>query len=276
MMHNEYRWKTDGRVSLYGQSWMPDVHPRAIINYVHGFKDHSGRFQHWAMRLAENGYGVIAVDLRGHGRSSGRRGAAANFSSYLEDVRILRQKAQELFGGVPHVLYGHSLGGNIVVNYLISQNYMPHAAVITSPWFTLSTKPSLFMLALAQVVRYALPGLLVRSDLNAEYLSRDPGIAKEYVNDPLVHNTILPALYFDIEDHGLKASRSIYKINIPLLVMHGTDDQITSYRHTCSFVMNAGIRTTFKDWPGGYHELHNDICEKEVFSFLLHWLSGNC
>jgi acylglycerol lipase len=276
MVHNEYSWKTYDRISLYGQSWMPHDRPRAIINYVHGFKDHSGRFQHWAMRLVENGYGVMAIDLRGHGRSSGRRGAAAGFGSYLKDVLLLRQKAQELYDDVPHVLYGHSLGGSIVVNYLISQNYMPHAAVITSPWFTLTTRPSLFLMAFAQVARYALPGLLVRSELDPSYLSRDPNIAKEYESDPLVHNSILPALYFDIEAHGLKASRSIYKINIPLLVMHGTDDQITSYKQTCSFVMNAGVRTTFKDWPGGYHELQNDICEKEVFSFLLQWLSRNC
>lgn len=273
MVHNEYCWKTGDRVSLYGQSWMPPGKPRAIINYIHGFMDHSGRFQNWAVRLTENGYGVMAVDLRGHGRSGGRRGYAAGFRSYLKDVRLLRQRTLELFGNLPQVLYGHSLGGNIITNYLISQDCLPKAAIIASPWFTLTSKPPLFRLALAKLVRYTLPGILVQSDLNADDLSRDPQVVEDYCSDPLVHRSILPALFFDIEHNGLKASTSIYKINIPLLVMHGTGDRIASYKQTCSFVMNAGNLTTFKDWPGGYHELHNDTCEFEVFGYLLKWLS---
>ena len=94
-------------------------------------------------------------------------------------------------------------------------------------------------------------------------------VVDEYLHDPLVHNSILPRLFFEIEQNGIKASRSIYKINIPLLVMHGTADRITSFRQTRNFVMNAGNLTTFKEWPGAYHELHNDANEKEVFNFLL-------
>ena len=273
MVHKEYSWKTEDRITLYGQSWLPDGKPRALINYVHGFKDHSGRFEKWAVRLTENGFGVMAIDLRGHGRSEGRRGYAAGFKSYLRDVRLLRQKSLELFGDIPHVLYGHSLGGNIVVNYLISQNYRPHAAVITSPWFTLASKPALFKLAFAYMVRFLLPGLLVKSDLAADDLSHDKKVVQDYLNDPLVHNSILPRLFFEIEENGMKASMSIYKINIPLLVMQGTADRITSYRQTRSFVMNAGCLTTFKDWPDQYHELHNETNENEVFDYLLQWLS---
>ena len=69
-----------------------------MINYVHGFKDHSNRFEKWALRLTENGYGVIAIDLRGHGRSEGRRGYAPDFDSYLKDVAgIMRKMPEALF-----------------------------------------------------------------------------------------------------------------------------------------------------------------------------------
>jgi len=273
MVHHQYSWKTGDGITLYGQSWMPDSIPRAIINYVHGFKDHSGRFEKWAVRFTENGYGVMAVDLRGHGRSEGRRGYAAGFKSYLMDTRVLRQQAAELFGDIPHILYGHSLGGNIVANYLISEDFLPKAAIITSPWFTLAFKPSLFSLAVANILRFTMPGLLIKSDLDAEDLSHDKKVVEDYLRDPLVHNSILPRLFFDIEQHGIRASKSIYKINIPLLVMHGTADRIASYKQTRNFVMNAGYLTTFKVWPGDYHELHNDTDEKEVFDFLLQWLN---
>lgn len=274
MVHQEYSWKTGDHQVLYAQSWMPENNPVAVINYVHGFKDYGGRFERWAIRLTRNGYGVLAVDLRGHGHSEGRRGYAPGFSSYLKDVRTLRVHAGELFPGLPHILYGHSLGGNIVANYLLSEDHLPDAAVITSPWFTLSSKPSLFTLAFARMIRHVLPQLTVRSDLDNKGLSRDPQIVEAYSRDPLVHNSILPQLYLEIEENGIRASTGHHQINIPLLVMHGTADRITSIEKTRDFALHAGRLTTFKEWPGSYHELHNDTNEQEVFEYLLQWL-GN-
>ena len=87
---------------------------------------------------------MIALDLRGHGRSEGRRGYADRFDRYLQDAHVMCIRSHELFGDIPHILYGHSLGGNIVTNYLITESNMPDAAIITSPWFTLAFKPALF------------------------------------------------------------------------------------------------------------------------------------
>jgi alpha-beta hydrolase superfamily lysophospholipase len=270
--HHEYNWPSADGLMLFAQDWMPEKKPRAVIEYVHGFKDHSGRFTAWAKKLTGEGYGVMAVDLRGHGHSEGRRGYASRFDLYLQDVMELCTRSRNLYSDVPHILYGHSLGGNIVTNFLIRGNGMPDAAVITSPWFTLSIKPSLPALIGAGLLRYILPFVLVRSDLDPKGLSHDPEIVKNYVNDPLVHNKILPRLFFDIEHNGLMASRNIYKINIPLLVMHGSADPIASCRQTRTFVMNAGRRTTYKEWSGCYHELHNDTLAEEVFGFLVSWL----
>jgi alpha-beta hydrolase superfamily lysophospholipase len=103
-------------------------------------------------------------------------------------------------------------------------------------------------------------------------LSRNPKIGEEYLKDPLVHNKISPKLFFEIEKNGAKASRSIYKINIPLLVMHGTADIITSFRQTKAFVLHAGFRTLFKEWPGCLHELHNELSADEVFAYVVSWM----
>ncbi len=271
--HREYHWLSSDGLKLFAQHWMPEDKPRAIINLVHGFKDHSGRFSAWAQKLNREGFGVIAVDLRGHGRSEGRRGYADRFDRYLQDTHVMCIRSHELFGDIPHFLYGQSLGGNIVTNYLITESNMPAAAIITSPWFTLAFKPALFTQMTASILRYLLPGILVKSDLDPNGLSHDPKIVEDYLKDPLVHNKISPRLYFAIEEYGLKASRNIYKINVPLLVMHGSADPITSCKQTRSFVMNAGNLTTYKEWPGGYHELHNDTMADDVFRFLVDWLN---
>jgi len=272
--HREYYWPSADGLMLYAQQWLPENKPRAIINLVHGFKDHSGRYSAWAQKLTREGYGVVAVDLRGHGRSEGRRGYADRFDRYLQDVHVMCIRSRGLFVDIPHLLYGHSLGGNIVTNYLITENNLPAAAVITSPWFTLTFKPPLLTLSAAAILRYLLPGILVKSGLDPNGLSHDPKIVEAYLKDPLVHNRISPRLYFAIEKNGIKASRSIYKINIPLLVMHGSTDPITSCKQTRSFVMNAGNLTTYKEWPGCFHELHNDNLAGEVFRFLVDWLNN--
>jgi alpha-beta hydrolase superfamily lysophospholipase len=272
MDHQEFTCKSHDGTTLYGQSWVPRNGFKAVIGYVHGFKDHSGRIEKWALQFTTRGYGVVAIDLRGHGRSDGRRGYAKKFSCLLKDVRVMCEYVRNNYPGITFVLYGHSLGGNIVANYLIAESLLPDAAIITSPWFTLAEKPPLMALAAAHVIRYVLPGLLVKSNLDAAMLSHEKQVARDYLDDPLVHNLILPRLFFEIESQGMKASQSIYKINVPLLVMHGTGDRITSCRHTRSFVRNAGIRTTYKEWPGYYHELHNDTGAQDVFNYTISWL----
>lgn len=272
--HREYHWPSPDGLMLFAQHWMPGQKPRAVINLVHGFREHSGRYSGWAQRFAREGIGILAMDLRGHGRSEGRRGHADRFDRYLGDLHILLTRSSELFANVPHILYGHSLGGNIVTSYLISENDMPHAAIITSPWFTLTKKPSLLKQTAAKLIQFILPGLQVKTTLDPNGLSHDPKVAEDYRNDPLVHDRITPYLFFAIEEHGMKASRNIYKINIPLLVMHGGDDPITSCRQTRSFVMNAGSLTTYREWPGCFHELHQDSKADEVFRFIMEWMNN--
>lgn len=272
VFHREYNWNAFDGLALYGQSWSPAA-PKALICLVHGFNDHTARFDSWSRRLAAEGFAVAAVDLRGHGRSGGRRGYARCYHFLLEDIRVLMNNARALFPDLPLVLYGHSMGGNLVTNYLLAEKDIPHAAVITSPWFTLTRQPPLMTMIGATILRILLPFMVVKSDIDANGLSRNPAVVKAYVDDPLVHNLIQPNLFFSVEEQGLRASRHIYKINIPLLVMHGSADAITSVNQTRSFVQNAGPLTTYIEWPGCSHELHNDLQADAVFASLTEWLT---
>ena len=123
-------------------------------------------------------------------------GVMPRVSQLSEGCAVFAQTCQEDFRpDIPHILYGHSLGGNIVTNYLISENLLPDAAVITSPWFTLADQ-TLHGLKLATAQAGPLflpPGLLVRSDLDANVTCRViRAVVDDYLHDPLVHNPILP------------------------------------------------------------------------------------
>jgi alpha-beta hydrolase superfamily lysophospholipase len=117
------------------------------------------------------------------------------------------------------------------------------------------------------------PGLLVNNSLKSEDLSRDLRIVHEYRNDKLVHDRISLKMFNQIYYAGINVSMNIYKINVPLLVMHGNADNITSCKTTREFVRNASNKTTYIEWENGYHELHNDLDKEKVFDSLLDWLN---
>ena len=139
-------------MKLSGYIWEPKENPKAIINLVHGFGEYSARYDQWAMRFTEKGYLVHAIDYRGHGRSDGRRGHVSKFDEFLNDIGVLVEESKKLYPQLPQYIYGHSLGGNIVTNYILKREHEFKGAIISSPWYSLSFSPSAFMLFLARIM----------------------------------------------------------------------------------------------------------------------------
>jgi alpha-beta hydrolase superfamily lysophospholipase len=119
-----------------------------------------------------------------------------------------------------------------------------------------------------------MPWVRAKSDIKAEYISRELREVHLYKNDRLIHNKISLGLFRNAYQKGIVAKQSIYKINVPLLVMHGSDDQITSCRASRDFINNASEKTTFVEWEGCYHELHHDIDRDKVFAQLIEWIDN--
>jgi acylglycerol lipase len=105
-----------------------------------------------------------------------------------------------------------------------------------------------------------------------EDISREIREVHKYRTDPLVHGKLSVGMAIQLIEKGLLAKRNIYRINVPLLVMHGTDDNVTSFKASMEFVQNAGPKTTFISWPESFHELHNDLDREEVMKSILDWL----
>ena len=116
------------------------------------------------------------------------------------------------------------------------------------------------------------PGFLVSNGLKTEDLSRDLRVVHDYRTDELVHDRISLSLFKQIYYAGIEVSMNIYKINVPLLVMHGKSDNLTSCKTASEFVRNSSERTSYIEWEDGYHELHHDLDKDKVFESLLSWL----
>ena len=272
--HSQYKWKAkDGKV-LFAQKWDAGKNTRAAMLLVHGLGEHSSRYASWAGKLNNEGIAVLSFDFRGHGQTPGKPGQISDYTKLLDDVELLLQQGKKEFPGLPLLLYGHSMGGNLVANYVINNNTDLAGVILTSPWFEISNLPPKIKLSGALFLSKIMPWLIANSDIKPEYISRELREVHLYKNDKLIHGKISLGLFSQAFEKGKVAKRSIYKINAPLLVMHGSSDQVTSCQATREFIRNASEKTTYIEWEGCYHELHNDMDREKVFFRLVDWINN--
>lgn len=183
----DYSIKLSNGQILRGFILSPGEKLRAVIIMVHGHGEHIQRYLTWAELFNKENIGFTGVDLPGHGRSDGQRGHVKSFSLYHEMADILINECNKTFPGIPVFLYGHSLGGLIVLDYLLKKNPEIKGSVITSPTLRLAFEPEKFKLVLASFMKYILPGLTQLTGLPVDYLSRDGEVVEKYKNDPMIH-----------------------------------------------------------------------------------------
>jgi alpha-beta hydrolase superfamily lysophospholipase len=274
MIIEEYRWETLDHLPLYAQSWLPADQTKAAICLVHGLGDHSGRFStHFARTLTGAGYAVLAFDLRGHGKSGGPRGHLPSILSYLSDIDLLLAHARERFPDLPVFLYGHSLGGILVLSYALHRQPSLAGVIATGPGLRTALEEQKIKIASSKLLGVLIPSLTIPTGLVPGDISRDPVIVNAYVQDPLVHRkaTTSFARCMLEENKWILANAASFP-QVPLLLMHGTGDRIAYSRGSQEFARLAGERCTLKLWEGLFHEIHNEPEKDQVFAYLINWL----
>ena len=273
MIHREFEWFSKDRKKIFAQLWEPDQQPSLVVNIIHGFGEHSGRYGRWAGLFTEKSIAVLASDLAGHGRSEGKRGHIKNYQVFLDQIDLQLEKSHELFPHCGHILYGHSMGGNLVINYAMSKDPPISALIASSPWLRLTSEPPACLLLLSSIIRPLFPGLRVKSKIENTFRSHDPFINQSAKEDPMMYRTISLRLFNQVSSKGLYALRNVYKINRPFLLMHGNNDRVTSHETSIEFVTNTSKLTRLKIWDGLYHELHNEFEYREIFNYIIDWLA---
>ncbi|MFN8209217.1 MAG: alpha/beta hydrolase [Bacteroidales bacterium] len=272
--YKEFYWKSSDGLDLFVCLWEPEEKPLAVINMVHGLGEHSGRYVQWAANFVKEGYAFLAFDYRGHGKSQGKRGHVENYGKLLDDIDIMLVGSRRLFPDIPSILYGHSLGGNLVINYVQKGSDKPDALIVTSPFLKHSKEPPALTRLAGKLILRIWPSFTMGNGLHSTDLSHNAEVSGLYKNDPLVHNQISPSLYFGMREAGEKALNSSAGIGIPILLMHGSGDKITSWKASAEFAGKYNENTTFRLWDGLFHELHNEPSAGEIFAFTLHWLKN--
>ena len=276
MPHIEFEMQSQDGLKLRGQGWEPEAETRAVVCLVHGIGEHSERYHHVADAFTRAGFALITFDLRGHGRSEGRRGHSPNYAALMSDIAGLLNEAGTRYPDRPCFLYGHSLGGNLVMHYVLKKKPALAGVVASAPLFRLAFKPPAWKTAMLNAM-YALHiNMSMCRGMDVSALSRDFHVVRLYQNDPLVHDRITPSLAINMLREGEWNLQHAADFPLPILLMHGEADRITSVEASIEFAAQLAHRCTLKIWDGCYHELHNEPEKVQVLAYVLAWISSLC
>ena len=193
----------DGRLTIFARDWKPEVPAKAVVVLIHGLGEHAGRYAHVAAAMNAAGYAVLAPDLRGHGGSSGKRGHIPSYDIVLDDIQRAFIEAGSRYPGLPQFLYGHSLGGALVLYYTLKRKPAIRGLIATSPGLAPGSPVPALKLTAAKVLNTLVPTLTMNNDLDLGNLSHDPAVQADYIADKTVHPLISARLGMELIRNGI-------------------------------------------------------------------------
>lgn len=231
--------------------------------------DHGGRNQELAERLNQQGFRVVLADQRGCGLSEGKRGHAPRFETLVDDLHQTVTQTQT--EGAAKYLLGQSMGGLVVARYLAMYPSDIRGAALFSPLFRTTNPPPPWLKLLARTLNRIYPSLTFQAALKVSDLTSDVSKQQQYIADPLKHQQISAALAHSVLRAGETALLEANRMGVPLLVMHGDEDQITCPSASQGFADKAP-RAEFRLWNGKRHDLQHETDNEPILATLFAWL----
>ena len=270
----------NGPVPCIGYAWELEQ-PRYIFCIIHGLGELAGRYDRMNSYLAKANIASVSMDLRGHGLTGGKRGHCAPRELILTDIDQLIETAQAMYPGVPIIFYGHSLGGNIALDYKSRGKHsdVPVAYIISAPWLILKETPSPMLRKMVFFLSKIAPSFAIKSSIDENILGH-PDSVKPYQDHPLVHDKISMLTAREGLEIGEAIVSGTHRDNggskgKPWLLMHGTDDRICDFKGSQALYARTPENCTFIPWEGYYHEIHNgneSVRGEEVIKRMIQWV----
>jgi acylglycerol lipase len=261
------RSKFDG-LRIIMRTWVCPEPMEAVVIIVHGIGEHSKVYKSWSKRFNAHGISIVSFDQRGHGLSGGKRGHTPMYRAFLSDLALVYRSTKNLFPQKPIFVYGHSMGGNIALNFLLKKRRNVIGGIASSPWLTLAFEPPFYKVLLGRIMGLFWPDY---SDSNKTSLESEVIVDKE--EDPLLHDTISITTYLECKKAGKRVINRSDNLTLPLLLMHGTEDKRTSWVSTAKLGSKlSNPMSKFVSFEQAEHELHEDIQQDEVFNTVMAWM----
>jgi len=265
------------------RAWLTAERPEAVVLAVHGFNDYSKAFDTVPNSpgagpyLASNNVAVYSYDQRGFGEAP-NFGFWPGVETMARDFVDFSNALKEMYPNVPLIALGESMGGAVVTVALAADGSVAvEAGILVAPavWGR-STMPVGYRVALwlgAHTLPWARPtgrGFVKQASDNSDMLrdnSRDPLFIKE---------TRIDAVW-GLANLMDRALISASKIEIPILLLYGENDEIIPTKSTLEVIssfLSSNNRFTLAVYPNGWHMLLRDrnssVVLGDVLSFIKH------
>ena len=259
-------------VRVFFRTWAcPDARGRVLC--VHGLGEHSGRYGGLADAVRGLGLELWALDMRGHGRSEGRRGHVASLDDLLGDLDRLRDRAEEETPDGPTFVLGHSLGGLVIGRWLQAPGSAGvRGAVFVAPFVNVAMDVPAWKRRLGTAADRLAPAVTLPNGLALEDLFRREGDRRAYDEDPLVHRRISARLWGEMGRGAARLVAGAGTIGTPALFQLAGEDRIVANEATRSFAAALGSPAEVVEYEGAYHALYHDPRSAEAFADLGAWL----
>ena len=299
-----YYESSTGKNKIHARICTPDGTPKGIVQIAHGIAEHIDRYEDFMRFLAENGFVAVGNDHLGHGKSIARleeQGIFAENNGWnyvVEDMKKLREQVREQFPNIPYVFFGHSMGSFLTRTFLILHPDLYDAAILSGTGHQSAALVNGGYLAAELMTKLKGPhasgqalndmafGSYCKRIENPrtpfDWLSRDNETVDKYIADPLCGFVCKTSLYRDMMG-GLKFltnQKNIDKMNktLPIYFMSGAEDPVGDYGAGVETAYKAFCRAGLKDvmirlYPGGRHEMLNELNRDEVKQDILNWLN---
>lgn len=262
---------TEG-VKIFHRTWRPTGAPRAIIVICHGVNSHGGQYIWAAEQFVARGFIVHAIDLRGRGKSGGRRFYIDHIDQYVDGLAKLISIAKSKDAGLSVYLLGHSAGGVVSCTYVLDNQEQLAGFICESFAFRVyAPRPALALIKGLSRIAPALPVLRLKN----EDFSRDRKAVAQLNADPLTRNEKQPAATVAaLVRADERLEREFGKVNLPVLILHGTADKATVPAGSEMFHDRAGSKDkTLKLYEGRFHDLLADLGRQDVVDDMAGWIN---
>ncbi len=243
---------------------------------THGLGEHAGRHK-YMNTLFSHYFNICIYDLRGHGRSDGKRAHVENFKDYREDLTEIIDYLADQYTMEKFVLFGHSMGGLITASFMqndVQEDFYPEKVFLSGPAIAgtglmgkaFKLAPMSVMSTLKSLpVSIPLEGLL---DLTK--LSHDQRVYENYITDELNCLKVHTKLFMEILNEGRNVFSRPLRIKSELYCATGTSDGLVDSPSIVEYFSTVEKNCNLETIEGGYHELHNEIekYREKYFSFL--------
>jgi lysophospholipase len=263
----------DGTTLAY-DAYEPDRRPPAAILVLHGWSEHAGRYGWLGHRLEREGYATYVADLRGHGRSGGRRGHLSRFSQLLGDLQALRRLVRTRTEA-PQILLGQGFGGLVALRYLETQPSVPPlASVVSGPLLAPAHPAAPWTRLIRRLLGDVWPSASLSARVDPEHLSRDPAANAAYAADPAVQRRLTVGAWREIRWAQGAVVADAGHIGGRLLFLLAGDDRIVDAPAARTFAGALPGPVAVRWYADMYHELFNDPQRERVVDDVLEFFAA--